>query len=264
MRVFIHKNIKKENMIHDANATFDFSSIHLGKPTPLQGGSFFTKINFGKKDESLFVYTPKCTTKQGIVTTGKPHSDFVFHDENICFVEWINALEERLQQLLYEKKNQWFVSEEMEIDDIQNAFIPSMKVKGKQYNLRGFLPQGKQVEPVRVFNELEVPIAIESIKEDSVIAILDISGIKFSERYFQVVIHIRQIMVLEKTNFSQCLIKRVKEKQERPEVKIDTLVLKTPREVYEAALEKAKLSEEAAERARSVAEELRINYEIIE
>jgi hypothetical protein len=60
------------------------------------------------------------------------------------------------------------------------------------------------------------------------------------------------------------LIKRVKEKQERPEVKIDTLVLKTPREVYEAALEKAKVSEEEAERSRSIAEELRINYEIIE
>ena len=251
-------------MIHDANSTFDFSLIHLGKPTPLQGGTFFTKINFGKRDDSLFVYTPKCTTTHGIVTTGKPHCDFVFHDDNIDFVEWINALEERLHQLLYEKKNQWFVSEEMEIDDIQNAFIPSMKVKGKQYNLRGFLPQGKQSEPMRVFNELEIPIPIESIKEDPLIAILDISGIKFSEKYFQLVIHIRQMMVLEKNTFSQCLIKRVKEKQERPEVKIDTLVLKTPREVYEAALEKAKLSEEEAERTRSIAEELRINYEIIE
>ena len=263
MRVFIHKNIEKENMIHDANDQFDFSLIHLGKPTPLQGGSFFTKINFGKKDESLFVYTPKCTTKQGVVTTGKPHSDFIFDSGNASFIEWMNALEERVQQLLYEKKNQWFVSEEMELDDIQNAFIPSMKIKGKQTIVRGFIPQGKQVEPMRVFNELEIPIPIESIKEESVIAILDISGIKFSERYFQLIIHIRQMMVLEKNSFSQCLIKRVKEK-EKPEVKIDTLVLKTPREVYEAALEKAKVSEEEAERARSIAEELRINYEIVE
>jgi hypothetical protein len=261
MRVFIHKNIEKENMIHDANENFDFSLIHLGKPTPLQGGSFFTKINFGKKDESLFVYTPKCTTKQGVVATGKPHSDFIFDSGNPSFIEWMSALEERVQQLLYEKKNQWFVSEEMELDDIQNAFIPSMKIKGKQTIVRGFIPQGKQVEPMRVFNELEIPIPIESIKEESLIAILDISGIKFSERYFQLIIHIRQMMVLEKNSFSQCLIKRVKEK---PEVKIDTLVLKTPREVYEAALEKAKVSEEEAERARSIAEELRINYEIIE
>ena len=105
MRVFIHKNIKKDNMIHDANEQFDFSMIHLGKPTPLPGGTFFTKINFGKKDDSLFVYTPKCSTKQGIVTTGKPHSDFIFNSENSCFIDWINALEERLYQLLYEKKN---------------------------------------------------------------------------------------------------------------------------------------------------------------
>lgn len=263
MRVFIHKNIEKENMIHDANDQFDFSMIHLGKPTPLQGGSFFTKINFGKKDESLFVYTPKCSTKEGVVKTGKPHSDFIFDSGNSSFIEWMNTLEERVQQLLYEKKNQWFVSEEMELDDIQNAFIPSMKIKGKQTIVRGYIPQGKQVEPMRVFNELEIPIPIESIKEESLIAILDISGIKFSERYFQLIIHIRQMMVLEKTTFSQCLIKRVKEKA-KPEVKIDTLVLKTPKQVYEAALEKAKVSEEEAERARSIAEELRINYEIIE
>jgi hypothetical protein len=257
MRVFIHKNIKKENMIHDANEQFDFSMIHLGNPTPLPGGTFFTKINFGKKDESLFVYTPKCSTKQGIVTTGKPHSDFIFHSENSCFIDWINALEERLHQLLYEKKNNWFVSEEIELDDIQNAFIPSIKIKGKQYIVRGYIPQGKQVEPMRVFNELELPIPIESIKEEPLIAILDISGIKFSERYFQLVIHIRQMMVLEKNTFSQCRIKLVKEKTE-------VIVLKTPREVYESALEKAKISEEEAERSRTIAEELRINYEIIE
>jgi len=261
MRLFIHKNIKKENMIHDAIDTFDFSMLHLGKPTPLPGGSFFTKINFGKKDDSLFVYTPTCTTKQGIVTTGKSHADFLFTSANSQFIEWINALEERLHQLIYEKKNSWFVSEDMELDDIQNAFIPSMKIKGKQYVIRGYLPQGKHAEPIRVFNELEIPIPIESIKEDPLISILDISGIKFSEKYFQLMIHIRQIMVLEKTTFSQCLIKRVKEK---PEVKIDELVLKTPREVYEAALEKAKLSEQEAERSRSIAEELRINYEILE
>jgi hypothetical protein len=248
-------------MIHDACDTFDFSMLHLGKPTPLPGGSFFTKINFSKKDDSLFVYTPRCTTKQGIVTTGKSHADFLFTSANSQFIEWINALEERIHQLLYEKKNDWFVSDEMELDDIQNAFIPSIKIKGKQYSIRGYLPQGKHVEPMRVFNELEIPIPIESIKEDPLIAILDISGIKFSEKYFQLMIHIRQIMVLEKNTFSQCLIKRVKEK---PEVKIDELVLKTPREVYEAALEKAKLSEEEAERSRSIAEELRINYEILE
>jgi len=263
MRVFIHKIIKNENMIHDADEKFNFSMIHLGNPTPLPGGTFFTKINFGKKDESLFVYTPKCVTKEGVVTTGKPHSDFIFDSGNASFIEWTNALEERLQQLLFEKKNQWFVSEDMELDDIQTAFIPSIKIKGKQYILRGYIAQGKRAEPMRVFNELEIPIPIESIKEDPIIAILDISGIKFSERYFQIVIYIRQMMVLEKATFSQCLIKRVKE-NDKPEVKIDTLVLKTPREVYEEALEKARLSEEEAERSRSIAEELRINYELLE
>jgi hypothetical protein len=78
-------------------------------------------------------------------------------------------------------------------------------------------------------------------------------------------IHVRQIMVLKKETFTNCLIKhKVKEK---PEVKIDvleTITLKSPNEVYRTALEKARAMEEEAERAKSIAEELRITYDLDE
>jgi hypothetical protein len=97
------------------------------------------------------------------------------------------------------------------------------------------------------------------------ISILDISGIKFNQKCFQVMIHVRQIMVLEKQSFTNCLIKhKVKDK---PEVKIDvleTITLKSPNEVYRTALEKANAMKEEAERARAIAEELRITYELDE
>jgi hypothetical protein len=249
-------------MIHHATDKFDFTSLHLGSPTALAGGSFYTKLNYSVKDEPLYVYTPTCTTKG--VTKG--YIDFLFTSANANFIQWMNDLEERLQTLLFEKKDHWFVGDDMELEDIQNAFIPLLKVKGNQYMVRGNL-QGKHFkETIQVYNEDEIPVPLTNIQENSqLISILDISGIKFNQKCFQVMIHVRQIMVLEKTSFTNCLIKhKVKDK---PEVKIDvldTITLKSPNEVYRTALEKANAMKEEAERAKAIAEELRITYELDE
>ena len=249
-------------MIHHANDQFDFTSLHLGSPTALAGGSFYTKLNYTVKDEPLYVYTPTCTTK-GVA---KGYLDFLFTSANPNFIQWMNALEEKVQALLFEKKDQWFVGDDMEIEDIQNAFIPLVKVKGDQYMVRGIL-QGKHFkETIQVYNEDEIPVPLSSIEENSqLISILDISGIKFNQKCFQVMIHVRQIMIIKKQTFTNCLIKhKVKEK---PEVKIDvldTITLKTPNEVYRTALEKANAMKEEAERAKSIAEELRITYDLDE
>jgi hypothetical protein len=249
-------------MIHHATDQFDFSGLHLGSPTALAGGSFYTKLNHTVKDEPLYVYTPTCLTK-GV---SKGYLDFLFTSANVNFIQWMNTLEERVQALLFEKKDQWFVGDDMELEDIQNAFIPLVKVKGDQYMVRGIL-QGKHFkETIQVYNEDEVPIPVTDIQENSkLISILDIAGIKFNQKCFQVMIHVRQIMVLKKETFTNCLIKhKVKEK---PEVKIDvldTITLKSPNQVYRTALEKARAMEEEAERAKSIAEELRITYELNE
>jgi len=251
-------------MIHHATDQFDFSSLHLGSPTALAGGSFYTKLNFSVKDEPLYVYTPTCTTKG--VTKG--YLDFLFTSANSNFIQWINALEEKVQALLFEKKDHWFIGDDMELEDIQNAFIPLLKVKGNQYMVRGII-QGKHFkETIQVYNEDEMPIPLTNIQENSqLISILDISGIKFNQKCFQVMIHVRQLMVLEKNTFTNCLIKHKVKEKEKPEVKIDvldTITLKTPNEVYRTALEKAKAMKEEAERAESIAEELRITYDLNE
>ena len=56
------------------------------------------------------------------------------------------------------------------------------------------------------------------------ISILDITGIKFTQKCFQVVVNSKQIMILEKTPFTSCMIKtkEVKEKQETVEPKVNS------------------------------------------
>jgi len=148
-------------------------------------------------------------TKQITLTGAKQYVDFMFNADT--FVAWIERLEEKVQELLYEKRNTWFVTDSIDMDDIENAFISTIKLKGGHHILRGYIPQGKQSikEPmVQVYDEYEMPLTLESIKESStVISILNIAGVKFSQKCFQLVVNIKQMMVLEKLQFSNCLIK---------------------------------------------------------
>lgn len=242
-------------MIYDTTDSFDFSNLQLENPTPLQDG-YYTKLLNNKN--SLYVYTPKCTTK-GLVTSTKNYIDFVISSLDTSFIQWMNSLEEKLQELLYNKK-EWFLGDNIELDDIQNSFLPLIKVKGTNYVVRGY--QGKHIkESIQVYNEDELPVSLNSIQDTTqVISILDISGIKFNTKCFQVMIHTRQIMVLEK-RFTNCLIK-TKLKENPVKIELDTITLKTPHEVYQSALEKASAMKMEADRAREIAEELRITYEI--
>ena len=51
-----------ENII-EINKNFDFDSIYLENPVPMQGGSFFTRINYSDKNLPLYVQLPKCKCK---------------------------------------------------------------------------------------------------------------------------------------------------------------------------------------------------------
>ena len=198
--------------IYQPDMDFDFSKLHLAKPIVTANGSFFSKINVTSSDESLFIYTPKSVTKQGIIITkDKMYTDLSFTSSNTNMIQWISTLEERLQQLIYEKKDTWFATENIEIDDIQNAFVPIIKIyKNSNYVLRSYIQQSKyqlKGEPLLIYNESEQPCTLQDITETTpIITILEIQGIKFSQKSFHVPIVIKQIMLFQ-TSFTQCLIK---------------------------------------------------------
>jgi hypothetical protein len=213
--------------IYHPNSDFDFSKLYLSQPLASANGSFFSKINIIDTDDSLFIYTPKCNTRQGIVTTkDKIYTDLLFTSVNSNITQWLSLLEEHLQKLIFEKKDIWFATDNIELDDIQNAFIPIIKIyKNTQYLLRAYVQQTKQQlkgEPLLIYNENQEPCSMSSITEDNpMITILEIQGIKFSQKCFHIPIVIKQIMLFSKTSFQQCLISHdiAYEKQKQPEVK---------------------------------------------
>jgi len=205
-----------DNII-EPNESFDFSKISLAHPVGIQGGAYFTKIEHNKKP--LYIQTTKSLTRQGIVKTGKKYySDLMFDKNSEMLIDWFLNLEEKCKKLIYEKRDAWFQGN-LEENDIENAFNPLIKTYkgGKNYLLRTNIKNTKDDNPaVKIYNENEITLGISDIKlETEMISILEIQGIKFTSRNFQIEIELKQVMVLDNEPiFDSCLIKTHKKTSE--------------------------------------------------
>ena len=201
-----------EQEIHFTNKDFDFSSLSLSQPMAVQGGAYFTKI---KCDSNPFyIQTPKCLTKQGMNETNKKaYIDLMFTKDDEEVIEWLETLESTLVKLICEKKHLWF-QDDIEYDDIEGFFNPITRgYKAGKFNLVRtsiFKNKNSNNYTCNAYDENENVIPINDINESNmIIPILEIMGIKFSARSFQVEIVGKQLMILNnKPVFQECLIKR--------------------------------------------------------
>lgn len=201
-----------EQEIHFTNKEFDFSKLSLSQPIAVQGGAYFTKLKFNS--EPFYIQTPKCLTKQGInETSKKAYIDLMFTSDDDVVIEWFETLESTLVNLIFEKKHLWF-QDDIEFGDIENFFNPITRAyKGGKFHLiRTSISKNKSNNQYTcgVYDENENVLPITDIKESNIIIpILEVIGIKFSARNFQLELVSKQIMVLNnKPIFNSCLIKR--------------------------------------------------------
>jgi hypothetical protein len=202
-----------ENIV-EPNETFDFNQLTLAHPSGIQGGAYFTKIEYNKKP--LYIQTTKGQTRQGFVKTGKKYyCDLMFDKNSETLLNWFENLEERCQNLLYDKRYEWFQSA-LEKNDIETAFNSSIRIykSGKYYLIRTNIKTTRTEEPaVKIYNENEAILNMSDItNETNIISILEIQGIKFTSRNFQIDIEVKQVMLLNKDIiFENCLIKKNKD-----------------------------------------------------
>ncbi len=188
---------------------FEFDKIHLADPIAIQGGSYFTKIS--TQTRPLYIQTPKCMTKQGFTKSGKKiHNDLVFNTIDEVFIQWLIDLESACEELIYQKSSEWFQNP-LEYDDIQSAFNSCVKIqKTGNYIVRSNVKLNSLThEPlIRIYNESEHMLTMEDVIPDTnMISILEVKGVKFTTRSFQLDIEMKQVMVLNKDLFENCLIK---------------------------------------------------------
>jgi hypothetical protein len=184
---------------------YDFSNLYLGPPSTLAGGSYFTKIMYSN-NKLLYLQTPKCLTKQGFVKSGKKiFVDLMFDNNDTVFINWIENLEAKCQELLFSKGETWFQTK-LEKDDIETAFTSAFKIykSGKYYLLR------VNVKPtIKIYDEANSVVSLEDIAVDkTIISILEIQGVKFTSRSFQIEIELKQSLIVSPDPFLDgCFIK---------------------------------------------------------
>ena len=213
--------------VYEPNKNFVMNDITMTPPIALSGGNYLIKYLI--KDNPLYIQSPKCTTKVGIVKCGKKlFFDLLFTNENGEFIQWLEDLENYSQECIFQNRSDWFESD-IDSHDIENSFTSTLKVykSGKFYILRTLIPSRLGKSNLKIFDEDEIDVDIDTIKESTnVIAILEFQGVQSSVRSFQIDIEIKQMMVLKPSKiFDKCIIrsnKPLKEKQNNvDELKID-------------------------------------------
>ena len=196
---------------------YDFTKLYFGPPSTLAGGAYFTRLMYNT-NKPIFIQTPKSLTKQGFIKSGKKiYIDLMFDNNDTVFINWIENLETRCQELIYSKRETWFETK-LEKDDIESAFTSLFKIfkSGKYYLLR------VNVKPnIKIYNENNEIFSCESITNDKhIISILEIQGVKFTSRNFQIEIELKQSMVVSPDPFlDECFIKKPTKKQQHELVK---------------------------------------------
>ena len=203
------------NDIIEPTIDYDFSNLYLGPPSTIAGGAYFTRIMYNN-NKQLYIQTPKSLTKQGFVKSGKKiYVDLMFDNNDTVFINWIENLEAKCQELIFSKGDNWFQTK-LDKDDIESAFTSPFKIykSGKFYLLR------VNVKPnVKIFNDDTQIINLDDITSDkTLISIIEIQGIKFSSRNFQIEIELKQSMVVSPDPFlDACFIKKPNKKQNSAE-----------------------------------------------
>ena len=137
----------------------------------------------------------------------------MFNHSDESIIQWFINLESTCQKRIFDKSNEWFQNP-LELTDIESAFSSPIKVykSCKYYLLRSNIKtnylNGNPM--IKIFNENEENVNVEDINaETNFISILEIQGIKFTTRNFQIEVEVKQIMTMNvDIIFENCLIKK--------------------------------------------------------
>lgn len=194
------------SLVIEPTMDYDFTKLYFGPPSTLTGGAYFARL-LHNTNKNLYIQSPKSLTKQGFIKSGKKiYVDLMFDNNDTIFINWIENLEAKCQDLVYSKRDSWFESK-LEKDDIESAFTSPFKIfkSGKYYLLR------VNVKPnIKVYDEKDQVVSLENVTSDqTLISILEIQGLKFTSRNFQIEIELKQAMIVSPDPFlDECFIKK--------------------------------------------------------
>ena len=217
--------------IVEPTSNYEFSQLMCISPSSLGGGNYFIRLLQKSGQKPLYIQPPKCSTKQGILKSGKKmYTDLLFKHEDEPFHEFLESLETFCKNQLFHYREKWFDSSLTE-DVIEESFLPVSKMykSGKFHCIRAQIPTRLGKSSLKVFDEDEQEVSLESINNtSSILTIVEVQGIRCSARSFQLDLEIKQMMSLKAVDlFETCLFSK-KSPKPSTSTAISSTVIPTP------------------------------------
>ena len=195
--------------IVEPTPNYDFTQLTCISPSSIAGGNYFIRILQNSGQKPLYIQPPKCSTKQGIIKSGKKmYCDLLFKHEDEQFTEFLEGLESFCRSKIFQNKDKWFDSDLTE-EDIEESFSPTAKLykSGKLHSVRVNIPIRMGKCSLKVYNEEEQDVEIETVRENiQLMTILEVQGIRCSARNFQIDMEVKQMMTLKPVDlFEKCV-----------------------------------------------------------
>ena len=200
--------------ICDPTTDFNFNQLKLVSPASISNGVYFIRILTNNKQSPFYIQTPKCSTKQGFIKSGKKYyADLLFKHENESLINFLESLETFCQKQLFDNRDKWF-DNDLTLDEIDSSFTPMTKSfkSGKFFSLRTQVPIRMGKCNLKIFDESENDVDMDTITDShKLITIIEIQGIRCSSRSFQIDLELKQVMVLNDVDiFEKCIFTRPK------------------------------------------------------
>lgn len=217
--------------IVEPTSDYEFSQLMCISPSSLGGGNYFIRLLQKNGQKPLYIQPPKCSTKQGILKSGKKmYTDLLFKHEDEPFHEFLESLETFCKNQLFHYREKWFDSSLTE-DVIEESFLPVSKMykSGKFHCIRAQIPTRLGKSSLKVFDEAEQEVSLESINNtSSILTIVEVQGIRCSARSFQLDLEIKQMMSLKPVDlFETCLFSK-KSPKPKQSMAVSSTVIPTP------------------------------------
>ena len=184
----------------------------FGQPEMLSSGTYFTRILYN--NNPLYIQTPKCKTKHEFLKSNKKiYTDLLFTNAEEDMLGWVEQLDEYCKDFMLLKSSDWFNSS-LTKEDIDSLWISTFKLykSGKNALIKVHVPI-ENIPYMKIYDDTERVRDMDDIGENTTVqTILEIGGIRFTSRSYQLNIELKQMMIINKIvhpTFNKCVIKPV-------------------------------------------------------
>ena len=189
--------------INIETTTLDLDYLSLGIPNQIQNNLYFSRIYHN--DDPIIIQTSQCYSLAGIKKANNKYFCDLIYENHQKTSDFFENLENKIKNVLAENKDEWF-EESLTLEDIDDAFASPIHFHKAGIKLKTILNKNN----ISGNYSLNCYDTNHNLLENYNLSpgvlflpIIEILGIKFTDKTFQLEMKLLQILILDMNNNSQ-------------------------------------------------------------